>query len=474
MMKFSNLIDGKESLLSGKRFIVKSQFYDFATEAPDSNLFDLKIAVSKARSAISECNSLSFEEKKKILARASRKKFTKENIEYIVKMTGMPISDAEQHLAEIPDIMRLIPEYIEKWIGVQNGKISRRIMEGEDLVKILHPIEGILYGVTPGNDSRAVAFVASWLTILGIPGIIKVSKEDVFTSIEIVKSIIEAGYPASGLAIVCWNSSSKDAQALNFYAVDSAQAVWVFGENNTVDKVLRFEEQSGHTTDHFAGKIVLRHATGRSAALVSSADTEKAAPIITESAFFWPIGCKALKSIFTTKENHDAVKEEIFKHASAYTKNTGDPLKRSTKVGYVNKKLLDHVMKRIHDLKRLNQLQLLEGHQLSEIQSTPLILETKDVHSEFLSKEYSVYVLCLKQCKNYDDAVKEMNMSAGDSHRISVSVFSEEQDKVLRTIFKAHHIKHFKHSSELDYLFHEGNDYLHKLTVPQIHRIRRK
>ena len=292
-----------------------------------------------------------------------------------------------------------------------------------------------------------------------------------WTSREIVRNIIDAGYPAAGLSVVCWDSKSPKARDLNFSLVDASQAVWAFGENATVDKVLRYEERDGNAIDHFSGKIVLRHATGRSAALVADGTSlSHASRIIAESAFFWPIGCKALKSVFHESSQRDELMEALLKHVEEYAKHTGDPLKPTTRVGYVDKTLLSHVMKRIHDLKRVNQLTVLSGEQLGPAQTTPLLLETRDVHSEFLSQEYSLYILCLKGCANYDEAVKELNASAGDSHRISVSVFSDHE-RALKTRLKAHHVKHNRHTSELDFLFHEGNDYLHRLTVPQIHRV---
>ena len=107
-LRFQNLIGGKELLLSTKTFQVTSPFYpDFITVVPDSNVFDITTAISKAKTAIGICSQLSFEERENILKKASNNlKFSQREKEYVVKMTGMPLYYVEKNLDAIPLILK--------------------------------------------------------------------------------------------------------------------------------------------------------------------------------------------------------------------------------------------------------------------------------------------------------------------------------------------------------------------------------
>lgn len=471
-MEFQNLIGGKECIMSGKRFSVSSPFFAYEYKAPDSSLMDINLAISSAKDAMKECNSIDFEERHKILKNAAKIKFSKSDVEYVVKMTGMPVTDVKTLLDEIHAIMNFIPSSVENWVGIRHGKIGTHVMENSDMFRMLHPVEGFAYGVTPGNDPRIVSFLASWFVTLGMPAIIKISKNDFMISQKIIKKIINEGYPSGGLNVLCWDTDKPENKQLNYHLVDAAKAVTAFGTNETVDKHLRFEENNGATKDHFSDKIVIKHISGRTSAVFSSNNVKENAHKLIESSVHWPIGCKALKSVFDATQS-DELPEILREEFEKLSKYTGDPMKNSTRVGYVDSKIVEHVKKRVEDLSRLGLIKKIAGEFLSDTQTTPLLLRTEDKNSEFLSTEFSMYILALKKCKNYEDGVKEMNESSGGNHRITVGVFEDDEEKVLKTFFKAHHIKRMKHTFELDLLFHEGHDYLHKLTTPQIHRVSR-
>lgn len=476
-LNFSNLVSGKEVILSGKRFEVASPFYpEFVTKVPDSNLFDLKTCVSKAKSSAIEISKLSFGDRAEILRKTAKNiRFDSEDLEYVVKMTGMPITFVEKQLQDIKNLLLALPELIENTLGNRHGRIAGKVLDNHDLFKILYPIDGIVYSVTPANDPRIVSFISAWLVCLGIPGIIKPAKTDFLIAQKVIKKIIENGYPASGLNILGWNTSGENATKINFSLVDAAKAVWVFGDDTTVDNLLRFEDINGHRVDHFSDKIVLRHSTGRAAAVCDeNIESKKIVNIITESCLEWPIGCNSLKAIFDASKQSNELTAMLNERFSRLEKETGNPFKHKTKVGFVDKQTLTNVSKRIKELESLRLLKKLQGKQISELQSTPFLLATEDKHSEFLAKEFSIYVLALKKCASFEEAVSEANESAGSNKRLAISVFSEDGEKVLKTNLHAHHIKRMRHSTELDILFHEGNDYLHRLTIPQIHREKTK
>jgi len=476
--EFQNLIGGRELLLSTKTFAVPSPFYpDFLTKVPDSNLFDVTTAVSKAKGAVGECARLSFERREEILQNASRGlKFSSFDKEYVVKMMGMPLASVERHLQEAALVLKEVPQVVRERIGVAHGRIARHPVKGRDLFKFLEPVQGFVYVVTPGNDARVVAHVASWLVTVGLPGIFKVSKNDMLISQKVLRALIDAGYPANGLQLLCWDTAKPDSHVLNFSLVDASRVVWAFGSTDTVDNLLRYEEKhiGGQTIklDHFSDKIVLRHISGRSAAVVDSGvDLNKATDLTLESAFDWPIGCNSLKAVFDASGQHEEFMAKLKERAEKLAKHTGDPLKEGTRVGYVDDKTLAFVSKRMHELKKLGLLSVQTGQELSHIQSTPFLFSTHDVHSEFLANELSIYLLTVKKSSSFEKAVEEMNETAGQYKRLAASVFSEDETKILRTQLHAHHVKRMRHTTELDVIFHEGQDYLHKLTEPQVHRV---
>ena len=202
-LSFTNLIGGKEIVLSGETFPVKSTFYEeYLTKAPNSNIFDIKTAISKAKSSIVELSKLRFENRMSILKAVAKKFHTDSaDLEYVVKMTGMPISNVEEKVDEIKELITTVPDYITKRFQIIHGKIGTHIFRNLDMLEIFEPVDGFVYVVTPGNDIRIVPFVVSWLVTVGIPGIIKVSKNDLVISQKIVKATIDSGYPESALNI---------------------------------------------------------------------------------------------------------------------------------------------------------------------------------------------------------------------------------------------------------------------------------
>jgi len=474
-LKFDNYVGGKNILLSNKRFVVQSPFYpDYSALGPESNAFDIRNAISKARTASKALAVLSFDERKAILKKASEKlKFTKEEVEYVVRMNGMPISAVETVLSHIPAVLTEIPRLVEKRMGTSDGRIVS-ISEGDNMFVVFHPVSGFAYCITPGNDPRTNAFVAGWLAVLGIPGIIKPSKADLLISNKIIQAITEAGYPSGGLNLLCWDTAAPHSAQKNFDIVGASSVVWAFGEDHTVDSILRFQQTENGIKDHFVDKIVIRHASGRGAAVFDDAsDLKKCAQLAVESAFQWPVGCNSLKAVFYAgaggEEFKDKVKELVKKE---YCSAVGDPMDPKTRVGFTDPKTLAHLLSRVKDLETLKLLKpMLPIKEISSIQVSPLLLLTNDSENEFLSKEHSTYVLGMKKCASFEEALVELNSSAGKNKRIAVSVYTDDKYKTTRHYIHAHHVRRMRHTNELDLLFHEGNDYVYRLTVPQVHRL---
>jgi len=397
---------------------------------------------------------------------------------------------------------------ISKRYGFQYGKIGLDFME----TKLFHKIEfrvskkGFVYAIIPGNDIRVTAVVSTILVLLGIPGIIKPSKTDTVASIKTVKAIIDAGYPKKGLTVLFFDSTNPKSKEHNFKICDEASAIWPYGDDNTIDTLIRTEKRnvfnldkflkdkgmldvqkefpkfltelqkaehslndyiSTQTIDHFASKIIMRHASGRCAGIVDNDfDIKQAAKLIIDSSMQYPIGCNSMKSVFVVEPAFEKLVKILQYEFTLLDKQTADPLKPKTEVGYIDPKTASFLEKRIDELKRLQLISILHGgKKISPTQFTPLLVSTNDVNSELLINEIPGYILCLIKVKSFEEAVSQINRIAQDSPKLAVGYFTNNPQN-MRLYVNAHHIKINHLTTDLDGIIHEGNDYIMQLTRP--------
>lgn len=508
--EYKNIIGGREISLSGKYFYSESPFYEgYKIRIADSGKLDIALATSKIISAERSCSMMNFDAREDILKEASEKiKFGREYIEHAIKMSGMPYKYVKKYIDEIPLILKMIPALIRQKYGVSEGRIVRPLYSGSKKYELRVPAKGFVYGITPGNDPRISALVSAVLVSIGMSGILKVSKNDVPIAREVVNAIINCGYPADGLALVSFDTSRPEARALNFEIIDKAGSILAFGDDKTVDNMLRFETKNmldlsafmqihnipdtasqfdtfareiikypaeigkfviNHKIDHFSDKIILRHGSGRCAGIVDKGfGAQEAADILISSSMHYPIGCNSMKSAFIVNEMYGELESTLIEKIKKLDKKTGDPLKPATEVGYIAPELLKKLMKRIEELKRIGLVKLLsEVDVKNDYQTTPILAATKDTHSELLINEYSAYILGIKSSHTFESAVEEVNDAAKGQKKLAVSVLTHNPAH-SRAKIHAHHIKINELTTDIDGIVHEGNDYISHLTQPCI------
>ncbi len=507
-----NFVGGQFINLSNKHFIVKSQFYnDFESSVADAGDLDVSIALSKAKQSWGECQKLSFDDRANILKKAAKKlKFSEDEMENMVKMVGMPRKYLEEQVTQIPELMVGFRGIITKRYGFKQGRIGLDFLETKAFHKIEFRISrsGFVYAITPGNDPRITAVVSTLLVLLGIPGIIKPSKTDTIIPIKVARAIVDAGYPKNGLSVLFFDSGNPDAKKHNFRICDEASVIWPFGDEETVDNLLRHEkhrmldidrflrdkgisdikkefpkflielQESGkslndyileQTTDHFASKLVLRHASGRCAGVVDdNFDIALAAKMIIDSSMRYPIGCNSMKSVFVVESVFDRLVGALKKEFVNLDKHTDDPLSPMTEVGYVDSKTAAFLVGRIDELKRLQLITILHGgKRINAIQFTPLMVSTNDVNSELLLNEIPAYILCLKKVKSFEDAVSQINEISKVHPKLAVSYFTNNVENMKLQV-NAHHVKVNYLTTDIEGIIHEGNDYIMQLTRPYV------
>lgn len=510
VQKIDNLIGGLPINLGKNYFTVKSQFYDnFEVSIADASNLDISIALSKVRQSWEECQKLSFEERVEVLKKAADSlKFTEEELDALVKMIGIPRKYTLEQVKQIPEIMTTFWKTISKRYGFIYGRIGLDFMENESFHKIEFriPKKGFIYAITPGNDPRTTVIVSTISVLLGIPVIIKPSKTDNIIPLKTAKAIIDAGYPKNGLIVLFFDSENPKSRESNFKICDEASVIWPFGNEDTIDNLIRLEkrgifnmdkfmkdkaisdiqkefpkfmaemQKAGNslnaymltqTIDHFASKLVLRHASGRCAGILDSDfDVERAAKLIMESSMRYPISCTAMKSVFVVESAFDRLAGILGQEFAALDAHTSDPLNPETDVGYIDVKTISFLEKRIDELKRLQLISVLHGgKRLNQTQLTPLLVSTNDVNSELLINEIPGYILCLIKVPSFKDAVSHVNRIAQEAPKLAVSYFTNNPEH-MRLHVNAHHVKINYLTTDIDGVVHEGNDYIMQLTRP--------
>lgn len=508
--KADNLIGGQSINLGKEYFTVQSQFYeDYKILVANASQLDISIALSKVKQSWEKCQELSFSERANILEKAvSNLKFSEEEIQAIVKMIGMPKKYIVQQVNQIPEIMKSYWKIISKRYGFEYGRIGLDFVENEAFHKIEFRIskKGFVYAITPGNDPRITAVISTILVLLGIPGIIKPSKTDNIIPLKIVKTIIDAGYPKNSLAVLFLDTENPKSQKHNFKICDEASVIWPFGDDDTIDNLIRIEKQKmfnidkfmkdkdihdirkefpkflvelqktetslddyilTQATDHFASKLILRHASGRCAGVLdSNFDVNLAAKLIIDSSMRYPIGCNSMKSVFVVGSVFDELVKILQHELAQLDRYTSDPLNPKTEIGYVDKKVSVFLEKRIDELKRLRLISVLYGgKKINSFQFTPLLVSTNDVNSELLINEVPGYILCLTKVNSFEDAVSQINKIAKDNPKLAVSYFTNDP-KNMKLHINAHHVKINYLTTDIDGIIHEGNDYIMQLTRP--------
>jgi acyl-CoA reductase-like NAD-dependent aldehyde dehydrogenase len=419
--------------------------------------------------------------------------------EHVVRMTGTPVRLIHDALQDIRRIFRDTPEILNqrfKTFG-ESGSIKQENITTQ-LSKLLLPVEGFCYAVTPGNDPRAAAIVAANLGYLGIPFILRASVRDAVSPI-IIKAMIDAGFDHNFCNLIYMDRDTADFEQRHYKIVDACSCMWTFGPSQSIDRTLRYQESqrtllltmtdSGYDpsrpyslkemldnlsevefnrririepqrVDHFETKIVIRHESGNCAAILNGSFDTSIQELLYPSIGYANI-CTAMKSIMLLGERNQirAIADML---ASLVV---GDPLHPDTQVGYIDSRNLDY----LSVLVKTNSLRMstFGGERLSKYQANPLLITSQEDLPDFLGQEIPAYVITARPCQTVDEAVDQLNKHLAGNPRLGVSLLrlAEDQlDSILAQI-NARVVLINKPTSILLPTFHEGNDYSLMLTT---------
>lgn len=491
-MKIPLIIAGEE--IFEPAFDGRCVFYeDYHYQVANANLLDLSKAIGAARSAerppVSSRGAL-------LNKAAEHFTYAQEVLEHTVRLTGMPVTLVQALLSEIPQWLRQVPEIARGRFTTngQNEALREKISPGK-YSKLLSPLDGFCYAVTPGNDPRSAALVAANLVFMGVPFILKASPKDAIAPL-VVKALLSAGLDPDFCSLVYFEGDTPQSAKKHFKLVDACSLLWTFGPDEQVARLLRYEkgapqaiidlsgldaEQLDTTglaraasergfkitnerIDHFAGKRVLRHNSGNCAAIVNG-PVDKWLKSSLYEAINFPLGCTATKSIFWLQAPEDLLLDLQFFLTEL---KAGDPLDPQTQIGYVNPRNLDYLQATLQ--RNRLRLQSFGGERLSPIQARPLLVASQEELPDFLADEIPAYVLAVQSCSDSRQAIERINHYTTREPRLAVSVYRlpEPERIVAMQELHAHTVLVNLPTNRVMPAFHEGNDYALSLSTGKL------
>jgi acyl-CoA reductase-like NAD-dependent aldehyde dehydrogenase len=481
-------IGGRE--IVGETFETSSPFYPgYTRRVAKASPLDVAAAIGCARQA--EPGSPAA--RKEMLQRAADAfTWSEADLEYTVRMTGMPLQQVQAMYAEIPDWLRVIPQILEqRFPSYLDQNIYMDNLQEGVAARLLSPLSGFCYAITPGNDPRACALLAANLGYLGIPFILRASAKDAAV-LPVLRALLAGGFDPNFCSLLFFEPGTVS--PLHFKLLDACSVAWTFGPRWLVDSRVRYESlgwrawlalpgQDESTDpasllrsadpaeiqveqarqDHFADKIVLRHESTNCAAIACGALDERLKATLYQ-AIAYPLGCTATKSVM-------AVGGDGWLSAAADWLAglvVGDPLDPHTQVGYIDPKNLET----LHRLAHANRLrvQVFGGERLSEIQARPMLVTSQEDVPDFFAQEIPAYVLALQTCPSVEAAVERINGYTPDQPRLAVSLHNLPLESIPWVVshLRAHAVLLDQPTTRMLPVFHEGNDYAARLLVARI------
>lgn len=475
---FYNLIGGKEMLLSGKTYKAASEFFvDYSIQCADSNIMDVKIAISKAQNAIGELQSISAEKRKQILMKfidliSSDEEFEK----HVTFMSGLPISYSRN---QARDLISFFKDQIDELFAnyeVRNNNIYSRF----DPKSIFTPKQGIAYVLLPVLAVRAIAMVLPINILLGIPIIVKSNKIIVPFLFKIADILKQLGYPAAGFNIIDFNQASENASSINNTLIKASEIIWTFGDDSSI----RYEKENTQSAeseivlkDLFSGKTIIDHPYNNHTAIVcNGGDIERSVDIIIESCISLPFECMSLKSLYIVEECYEEIKQRLIERFYNLAEKTGNPRYEDNEIGFCDKSTKETVKKRIIELEKIGLINILVNDKYDQEDENiifknervnPLLLETNDELVDILTAGSAIGILTIIKCKDVNDGIEKINKVV-NKKRIGVTFLGKDLKENLpeEVMLKANaiHLKVNMRTVKPDLTCHDGHFYFSLLT----------
>lgn len=456
-----NLIGGQP--IARRSFPSPSLFYpEYQVATPQAGELDVSRAIGAARRA----ERMAFAERARALLRAAEAFHAPLSvIEHTVRVTGIPRRVVESLVADIPRWLSQIPDaYAGKLID--SAPFDRTAQDQEMPQVIYQPPNGFAYALCPATDPRAAALVAGNLGALGIPFILKASRQDALAPL-VLQALIAGGFDPNFCSLLYFDNRDESAPGKHHKLLQASQVVWTFGPRAGLFPALGLElpSQPGKLPELLQGKVTLFHEDAACAALVGGEFTPATEAFLAESLAF-ASGCTAVRGVFLV----DAAQDWLARGRDWLANLTvGDPLDPATQVGYFHPTNLEALERTVQQHR--HDLQQYGGQRLSAHQLQPLLVELDQPVPELLGQEIPAFFLAALRCQSFEQALDLLDRTALQPPRLTVAThgleLSPAQVQRLAGV-QTRYIYLDQPTSRVIPHFHEGNDYLRRLCRPRL------
>ncbi len=450
-MEVDNFIGGElKKSFSAQTFKVEFPFFpEDGLILPNSDSVDLSVTVSKAKKAMPRAAAIPLKQRIGILRSAAEKlTLKKEEIDYLVRTTGIPFSEVKKKAEEIKEMWTELPRHFTARYHAEEGDDAffQRYVQGGMVYR--RPLDGIISAFIASNDPRESAFVLGHMVLTGNVGILKPSSREPYFPVKLAQALTESGYPAGAINVILWDSQDRSRMPAAYQLIEESALRILFGDDATLN-MLRYETSAdGKTVDHGAkGKFIL-FGTGRSKSLIDSkvSDLPRAVREISASALDYSISCVSTKAVFIDESVYEPAKAEFIKAFRA--RRGGDPLQAGTDIGCYEG--LDKTLEQVRQSAKFGMMTPLLPESLELARpgqpKAPMLLEVHEPASEFLSNEYPIPILALYEYRGLEQGIEALNkashLSAEHKSSLAVSIYSDRLPEIMGRLLslEAYHL----------------------------------
>jgi len=427
----NNFIDGELKKSFSGSFTLKSSFFDYNLELPNSSIIELNLAISCANKARDSVKKLDFEERCTILKKAAELyEVSDEELDHLVKMTGMPKKYVKERCGFGKIILNSIPNIVKNRYGHLFGEITKKI-KGNDILKgyeTHRPVDGIISAFVPPNDPAEVPFLLGHIVMYGGISIIKPSSQEPYFSLKIAELLTKAGYPKGALNVIQWNTSDESRKVVSLELVRKSNYRIIMGGKATADILLKtYDENEVLIEENYSTGSNCIFSSGNSKAIVDEGcDVDQVSEMLIKGAYEWTRDCVTTKSVYVVNTLKDALIERIKEKLTKKSEKIGNPLYMDTEIGYSED--ADKIISNISGLVEFKYVKMHFGELKQENNLfKPFLIETTNLNCPLLHNE-NPYTLTIVPVSSFEEGIENINKTSElltDGMTMSVAVFSK-------------------------------------------------
>ncbi|MBI2971564.1 MAG: aldehyde dehydrogenase [Candidatus Aenigmarchaeota archaeon] len=331
---------------------------------------------------------------------------SEQEVEYAVKMTGIPAKVVKANLRAIQEFMWHFGDIMKQRYDVDEHGFCRDLGNGSVEVRV--PKGGSTVAYLPYGDLFPPVFVATQTLAAERATLIRPSSSLAYFSVKLGNVITDAARRNNvdldgAVNVLTWDSR------------DPSQHTNVDLINQRTHPIDRLGFGSSENLKALGVGIVYDHGSCK-AIVDQGCDTRSAARSVAAGALENPLACDTTRMVWV----HAGVRKEFeyYLKKEFEARKLGDPLQGDTDIGFVDFNDLTRTLNVIdHGVKQGSEELLYPetGNpylvRVGEYQAQPMILRAHNMESPLMSGDYNLYMVMLREVQSFDTAVREIGSS---------------------------------------------------------------